>query len=152
VIADALCAQGRYDEAKTETDVVPAGVTDWLRPHVRWRAARAKALARVGPQHEAVALAREAAALAEPTDALNMRADALFDQADVLAACDRDEEAARSLETALALYERKGNAVMAARTKGLLESEATFATNPPISHVESLNRGTSEPPRIPDLG
>jgi class 3 adenylate cyclase/tetratricopeptide (TPR) repeat protein len=152
LIADALCAQGRYDEAMTETDVVPAGVTDWLLPHVRWRAARAKALARVGSQHEAVALAREAAALAEPTDALNMRADALFDQADVLAAYDRDEEAARSLETALTLYERKGNTVMTARTKGLLESEATFATNPPISHVESLNRGTSEPPRIPDLG
>jgi class 3 adenylate cyclase/tetratricopeptide (TPR) repeat protein len=119
LLADTLCAQGRYAEAKAETDVMPAGVTDWLIPHARWRGARAKALARCGSQEEAIALAAEAVALAEPTDGLNMRADAFFDQGEVLAACGRESAAAQSIDAAAELFERKGNAVMADRARTL---------------------------------
>jgi tetratricopeptide (TPR) repeat protein len=117
MLADALCGQGRYDEAAQLTEVMPAGATDWLPYNVRRRAARAKALARLGRGDEAVGLARDAVALSEPTDGLNMRADALFDQAEVLCACGRGEEAGGSIQTALALYERKGNVVMAERAR-----------------------------------
>ena len=115
-IADTLCAQARYDEAAELTKVMPTGVSDWIQPHVLWRSARAKALARLGRPDEAVVLAQEAVAIAEPTDGLNLRAGALLDQAEVFRAVDLNEDAARTVDAALQLYERKGNLVMAERT------------------------------------
>jgi hypothetical protein len=67
---------------------------------------------------EAERLAREAVALAAETDMLNAHADALLDIADVLALADQD--ARKELDRALALYERKGNLVMAERTRSKL--------------------------------
>ena len=120
-LADVLCAQERYDEVERLTEVLPAGASDSVKAHVLWRSARAKALARLGRADEAVPLAGEAVGLAERTDGLNLRAGALLDQAAVLRSCDRDEEAAQDIEKALKLYERKGNIVMAERTRRLEE-------------------------------
>jgi hypothetical protein len=49
---------------------------------------------------------------------LNAQADALIDLAEVLALADQDARA--ELDRALALYERKGNLVMAERTRSRL--------------------------------
>jgi class 3 adenylate cyclase len=75
-------------------------------------------LARRGEFHEGERLAREAVALAEETDMLNAHADALIDLAEVLTLADQDGRA--ELEQALALYERKGNLVMAERARSRL--------------------------------
>jgi hypothetical protein len=107
---------------------MPVRVSDWMPPHVLWRSARAKALVQLGRIEDAVALAQEAVALAKASDGLNMHADALLDQAEVLHASNRDEDAARSVNGAWQLYERKGNIVMAARARHLGE----MLDRPPI--------------------
>ena len=50
----------------------------------------------------------------EPTDLLCHRGDAMLDLAAVLSTCGRREEAEHAVRAAVALYERKGNAVAAA--------------------------------------
>jgi hypothetical protein len=75
-------------------------------------------LARRGELEAGERLAREAVALAEETDMLNAHADALLDLAEVLALAGQDARA--ELEQALALHERKGNLVMAKRTRSRL--------------------------------
>jgi predicted Zn-dependent protease len=64
---------------------------------------------------------REAVTLVEQTDMLNHRCDALLDLAEVLELSGRREEAMAAVEDALALYERKGNLVMARRSSARLE-------------------------------
>jgi class 3 adenylate cyclase/tetratricopeptide (TPR) repeat protein len=118
-IAATLCAQGRFEEAATLTEELPPEPGDWVVPHTIWRSARAQALARLGRPDEADALSQEAVERSEPTDGLNLRGDALLAQADVLRACGRDAAATRSAIAAKALYERKGNCVMAARAATL---------------------------------
>jgi hypothetical protein len=83
-----------------------------------WRQVRGKVLARRGELEEGERLAREAVALAEETDMLNAHADALIDLSEVLTFAGEDAQA--ELEQALALYERKGNLVMADRTRSKL--------------------------------
>ena len=85
-----------------------------------WRGARARALALDGHADEALALAREAVAVLEPTDLLSDRGDAMLDLAAVLSTCGRREDAERAARAAVALYERKGNAVAAARAQSFL--------------------------------
>jgi hypothetical protein len=70
-----------------------------------------------GPSGEA--LAREAVERAASTDDLNLRAGALLDLADILRRKDEDEANA-AMREALELFERKGNVVMAERTRARL--------------------------------
>ena len=118
-IAVALCAQGQYEEAARLTAVLPAEVGDNAPAHVLWRRGRATALARVGNSDQAIGLANEAVAIAEQTDNLNLRGDALLDRAEVLRVRDNEDQAASDVDAALALYERKGNLVMAERARRL---------------------------------
>ena len=115
-LAQALLALGRDAEAEEwlERGVETASTEERLS-QILWRQARGKALARRGDLEEGEQLAREAVALAEETDMLNAHADALIDLAEVLALAGRD--ATPELDRALALYERKGNLVMAERTR-----------------------------------
>ena len=76
---------------------------------------RAKLLARRGELEEGERLAREAVALAAETDMLNAHAVALVDLAEVLTLAGKASRP--ELERALALYEQKGNLVMAERTR-----------------------------------
>ena len=85
-----------------------------------WRQVRAKVLARRGEHAEAERLAREAVAIGEGTDMLNMQGDANADLAEVLLLGGKAGEAAAALEQALDRYERKGNLVMAGRTRDRL--------------------------------
>ena len=77
-------------------------------------------LARRGRQAEAEALARQAVEIAETTDFLNDRADAYAGLAEVLQLNGNADEAKAALEQALQRYERKGNLVMARRTRDRL--------------------------------
>ncbi len=118
-LAQALLGLGRDDEAEQwlerGRETVPS---EEPIPQMLWRQVRAKVLARRGELQEGERLAREAVALAEETDMLNAHADALIDLAEVLALAGQDAQA--ELEQAIALYERKGNVVMAERTRSRL--------------------------------
>ena len=85
-----------------------------------------QAVARRGELEEGERLAREAVALAEETDMLNAHGDALLDLAEVLALA-RKGRARRSSSRRYALYERKGNLVMAERTRSKLAELAAPA-------------------------
>ena len=123
LLADALHAQGRV------SDVAP-----FLERAARWTLAddvdaqmgllrtRAKLLADQGDLDAAKRLAQEAVELAARTDYLNTHATVLTDLAGVLELAGRREEAVAAIEQALALYERKGNLVMAERTRERLVS------------------------------
>jgi tetratricopeptide (TPR) repeat protein len=118
-LAQALLGLGRDDEAEQWLarghETAPS---EERLPQMLWRQARGKLLARRGDLQEGERLAREAVTLAAETDMLNAHADALLDLAEVLAPAGQDASA--ELEQALALYERKGNLVMAKRTRSIL--------------------------------
>jgi class 3 adenylate cyclase/tetratricopeptide (TPR) repeat protein len=114
-LARALVGLGRDGEAEEWLERGREPAPDGERiPRILWGQVRGKVLARRGEVEEGERLAREAVALAAETDMLNMHADALVDLAEVLALAGRDPRA--ELDEALALYERKGNLVMAERT------------------------------------
>jgi tetratricopeptide (TPR) repeat protein len=118
-LAQALLGLGRDDEAEQWLERGrQTAPSEEQFPQMLWRQARGKLLARRGELEEGERLAREAVALAEETDMLNAHADALVDLAEVLALGGRDARA--ELESALALYEQKGNLVMAERTRSRL--------------------------------
>jgi hypothetical protein len=87
-------------------------------PQMLWRQVHGQVLARRGELQDGERLVREAVALAEETDMLNSHADALIDLAEVLALAGQDPRA--ELDRALALYEQKGNLVMAERKRSRL--------------------------------
>jgi len=125
LLAQALCAQERDEEALAFTELSEAAAADDdLSAHVQWRAARAKALARLGNVGAAESFAREAVALAEETDFLVVHADGLVDLAEVLRAAGRADEALSALGDALLLYERKGNVTASRRTQALLAADS----------------------------
>jgi DNA-binding SARP family transcriptional activator len=120
-LAQAMYAQGRYEEAE-ELAVEASEVARPTDVHAQtlWRTTRAKVLARRG-EPQAEELAREAIAFIEESDFLPVHAEALMDLAEILRLAGRLEEAARSLEESVRLYEQKGNVVAAARARALLD-------------------------------
>jgi tetratricopeptide (TPR) repeat protein len=124
-IAIALCEQERFEEAARMTEVMPSNVSDYAHPHVLWRRGRARALAALGAPDQALPIADEAVALAEQTENLNLRGDTLLDRAHILRTCEREHDAAEDVDAALALYERKGNLVMAERASRLTRASRT---------------------------
>src|SRR5262249_14873406 len=115
-LARVLCALGRFDEAEECSQLSEElGMDDDVLTEMLWRQTRATVLAHRGDRTPALRLARQAVALAEQADDLNAHGDALLDLGEVLALSGRRDEAAARLEQARALYERKGNLVMAAR-------------------------------------
>ncbi|MDQ1373412.1 MAG: hypothetical protein QOJ09_750, partial [Actinomycetota bacterium] len=120
LLARALLAQGRAEEAEALTfESERLGGAD-IKTAISWRAVRAEALAQRGAVDEALALARAAVALAEPTDALLDQADTHLALATVLQIAGRAAEAVASASRAAELYERKGATVLAERATGLL--------------------------------
>jgi class 3 adenylate cyclase/tetratricopeptide (TPR) repeat protein len=118
LLAHALCAQGRYEEAGPFIEIaVEAGSEDDQATQALWRAARAKVLARQGDVDHALRLASEAVALVAQTDWLNTRGDALIDLAEVLDLAKRPDEAAPIIAEAIHHYEQKGNIVAAAKAE-----------------------------------
>ena len=115
LIAEALLAQGRHFDA---VDAL-GGVTAESGPEgVQWqvhlRIAQARLAIAEDRVSDALVLAHQAVALADETDDLSLRGDAMTSLANVLVASDRPEDAVEARNTALALYESKGNVAAAA--------------------------------------
>lgn len=121
MLAQAVYAQGRSDEAEQLCrQTADAAGPDDIVSQTIWRTVMAKVLAADARGDDAMALAQRAVALAAATDLLSHRADAMLDLAEVLWMCSRWEESRDAVRGALSLYERKGNAVGAARAAALL--------------------------------
>jgi class 3 adenylate cyclase/tetratricopeptide (TPR) repeat protein len=121
-LTDALIAQGRGVEAEPMVALAFENVVEEdAEAQVGLRRVRAKLLAERGDVDQAEGVAREAVARAEAIDYLDARAHVLADFAEVLALEGKSDEATNAFGQAAALYERKGNLVMAARTRERLE-------------------------------
>jgi class 3 adenylate cyclase/tetratricopeptide (TPR) repeat protein len=125
LLALALCAQGRYDEAWDMADVADrAAAADDLEPRLLIGRARVKVLARRGELGAAEKLAREAVSTAEKTDWYWSKGDALMDLAEVLRLAGRAAEARPVLEQAQGVYEPMGHLVGRDRARSALEEMA----------------------------
>jgi class 3 adenylate cyclase/ketosteroid isomerase-like protein/tetratricopeptide (TPR) repeat protein len=120
LLARALLAQERGDEAEELTRVSEARGGEDLKTRIAWSGVRAQVLARRGEHAAAEELVRQAIGLAEQTDALTDHADARMALASVLRAADREAEAVSEAERALGLYEQKGNEAGAASVREFL--------------------------------
>ncbi len=111
LLAHALLRQGRLDEAEAMVTLSDrAGAEDDVSTQVIGRSAQARVLASRGQVDEAERVARDAVERSEATDDLNMRADTLVDLGEVLDAAGDREGAVSAFDSALGLYEEKGNA------------------------------------------
>ena len=97
---------------------------------VRWDAARARILCRFGDAAEAERLARRSVEWAWATDYQDLRTLSLVALAEVLAGSGRTEEAAESLNKAVAVHEAKGNVVSAAAVRQKLDDLEAVAGKP----------------------
>ena len=121
LLARAVCAQRRYDEADALTrESEEAARPNDIHSHILWRTARAQVLAHRGQLESAEALALEAVAFADDSDFLDSHADALMVLADVRAQAGRTKEAIADAGRALELYEQKGNVISAERSRSRL--------------------------------
>ena len=129
-LGQALYALGRLDEAEEWAErAVALGASDDALTQMLSRQVRAKVEARRGDHAEAERLGREAVAIGDQTDMLNWQADTYVDLGEVLLLAGRRDEAAEAFRQALERYERKGNIVLAERTRErLAKLEANIDT------------------------
>jgi ATP/maltotriose-dependent transcriptional regulator MalT len=121
LLARAVCAQGRYEEADRLTrESEEAARPNDIHSHILWRTTRAQVFAHTGELEAAEALARQAVAFAAESDFLDSHADALMSLVDVLLLTGRGQQAVTAAEQAVQLYEKKGNGVSAERARSRL--------------------------------
>ena len=128
-LAEAVYAQGRFAEAEQLSERVEAMAAQDpsdIDPQFRWRAVRAKVLARRGDHAAAATMARDAVALLAHTDWLNQRAQLHMDLAEVMQLAGRPDEAQAAVGEAVHLYEVKENRVAATRARARLAAWSTF--------------------------
>jgi class 3 adenylate cyclase/tetratricopeptide (TPR) repeat protein len=117
----ALCALGRFDEAEPLAQLGrELGGEHDFATQTLWRQVQAVVHAHRGEHSDAARVAREAVAIAERTDNLNLQGDALCGLAEVLAASERTDEAASTLEQAVERYRRKKNLAKVTQTRARL--------------------------------
>jgi DNA-binding SARP family transcriptional activator len=120
-LAEALYRQDRIEEAAEWVETAERHTaSDDLDAKVLWMPVAAKIAARRQDFSSARRLGHDAVTIAEEGDALNRTAKARLDLAEVLQLSGERERATQELESALSLYERKGNVVEAARVQALL--------------------------------
>jgi class 3 adenylate cyclase/tetratricopeptide (TPR) repeat protein len=124
-LADAVLRQGRDKEAD-DLAAFSAGAADPddLVTQIAWRCVRGRVAARRGDPATAVALVEEAVARSRESDDPVGQANALVDLAEVLGAAGREDDAARAIAEARALYAAKGAIAYLARL------DATGLTDP----------------------
>jgi tetratricopeptide (TPR) repeat protein len=121
LLALALCAQGRYDEAGRfvrESDEI--GAPDDMTTQGALRAARAQVLAAQGQADAAIAAGREGVALIDSTDMTTDRTTAHLGLGSAFAILGRTDEARTSFERAAELLSEKGALAAVAYVKGLV--------------------------------
>lgn len=122
-LAEVLYRKRRFEEANSFTETAEKmAASDDVDPQTRWRATRAKLLARQGKFEEAQRIVQEAAGIPEGTEDLNLRGDVHVALAEVLARSGSREQAESATETAVQLYEEKGNVVLAGKARVALEN------------------------------
>jgi tetratricopeptide (TPR) repeat protein len=121
LLAEAVYAQGRFGEALrlTEEAEVFAGAED-VDAQARWRATRAKLLARRGQFDAATRLAEEAVALVPATSDPPERAEFLVAKAEVSQLAGEFGEAEADLRRAVQFYDHRRMTALAERTRALL--------------------------------
>jgi hypothetical protein len=116
--------QGKQVEAIALTEQAETiAAPDNLDGQVKWRLARAAALAAGGEHAEGERLSRQAVALAQPTDSVVLHADALAGLAYSLLAAGAGGEAVEPAACAVELYDAKGDVVSAARWQSVLDAQ-----------------------------
>jgi tetratricopeptide (TPR) repeat protein len=117
-LARVLLLAGKLDEAerfaRVAEEIADPDDTD---PQVLWRSVRSRLLALRGEPDEAIRLSDEAMDLVAQTEDIILKAEALVDRSSVLAAAGRTDAAGPALETAIGLYERKGDVISAGRVR-----------------------------------
>jgi class 3 adenylate cyclase/tetratricopeptide (TPR) repeat protein len=128
LLARAVLALGRTGEAAALTVRAEelAGADD-VESQAEWRAVRAKVRAREGRLDEAARLAQDALQLLLPTDSVVMTIDTLRELGDVFSEIG-DPSAAWAYREAVALAERKGDAVAGVDARELLRAIESAAT------------------------
>jgi class 3 adenylate cyclase/tetratricopeptide (TPR) repeat protein len=121
-LADAIYAQGRYEEAERFTRISEeAAAKGDMGAEADWRRVRAKILARRGRFDEAEAMAREAVRIYQLTDYVGGHATACMDLAEVFQLVGRPGEARPHVERAIQLLGGKGNVVGADKARTILD-------------------------------
>jgi ATP/maltotriose-dependent transcriptional regulator MalT len=122
-LAEALYAQGRFDEAQQMTEEgEEASIADDIDAQVRWRATRAKVLARRGLFSAARRLADEAEALVSPTSWAVLKVQVLMTKAEVKRLAGARDQAADSLRAALRISQDRHAAPLVDQAKAALAS------------------------------
>jgi tetratricopeptide (TPR) repeat protein len=123
MLAQALCLQGRFEEAEPfiEESRELASSEDVYSQEF-WRMAKALVLAGRRDLAQAERLAREAVDLANSGDSIDDQGEALSVLSQVVEAAGRADEAAALIEEAIDRHERKGNVSSASRARDRLTS------------------------------
>jgi class 3 adenylate cyclase/tetratricopeptide (TPR) repeat protein len=123
MLAEALYAQGHFDEAQRLTEEAQAATApDDPDGQARWRATRAKLLARNGQFSAARKLASEAEALIASTSWEALKAEILMAKAEVNRLAGAPHQAADCLRAALRIYEDRGATPRAEQATAALAS------------------------------
>jgi len=122
-LAEALCAQGRLEEAQQMTEEAQAAAPPGdIEAQARWRAARAKLVARGGRFPAARTLLDEAAALVSATSWAVLQAEILMAKAEVDRLAGEREQAGASLRAALRIYQDRHATTFASQAGAALAS------------------------------
>ncbi|MGZ4556374.1 MAG: hypothetical protein ACXVXZ_11640 [Mycobacteriaceae bacterium] len=125
LLAEALYVQGRLVEAQQMTEGAQAAASPGdIDSQARWRATRAKLLARRGQFPAARRLANEAAAVVSPTSWAVLKAQVLVAKAEVNRFAGAPDQAAASLRAALRIYQDRHATPLADQAKAALASLA----------------------------
>lgn len=121
LLAKAVYAQGRFDQALLLTEeAAECAAPDDFDAQARWRAVRAKVLARCGQFRAAAMLAEEAVASIPAASGAWELAEFLVAQAEVLQLAGALDQAETSLRRALRIYENRRITPLADQTRALL--------------------------------
>jgi tetratricopeptide (TPR) repeat protein len=133
MLAEAVYRQDRLDEAQQLTEEAEAlAAPDDFDAQARWRATRAKLLARRGQFRAARRLADEATALVSQTSDAVLLAQAFMDKAEVNRLAGARDQAAASVHAALRIYEDRHVAPLAEQAKAALASLNDRAGSKPV--------------------
>jgi tetratricopeptide (TPR) repeat protein len=131
ILAEAIYAQGRYEEADRFTRISEeAAGPDDVYSILLWRCVQAKCLARQGELADALQLVRSSATLAETTDFLYLRWYELMSRAEVLRLAGRRADADAAARDAIRVAEQKGNLVGARLGREALQSQVDTPAAP----------------------